>query len=259
MKIASRSPILPSSSPIKAPACSSPDATKRRQIEAELKEKLSKIPNLEDAGSTHPERTSPAEKPRNSSAPSIRDGRNSAGPHGGGDIHHRWPDNDVPKDQGRLGFDAPLHALITGSPDEKDNRIEVVSAPRFGLVGSEQNAEVRAERSGKGGRCSSDIYNPPGHRGLGDVQAPSASPCPSSLRFDRAGPNIVEVELKPEPGELTTINNKTVIQAQGVRENLRVLLVSGEPHAGERTWRNLLRSDPPFNLVHFTFASAGEA
>jgi len=33
---------------------------------------------------------------------------------------------------------------------------------------------------------------------------------------------------------------------------LRVLLVSGEPHAGERTWRNLLKSDASVDLVHFT-------
>ena len=31
-----------------------------------------------------------------------------------------------------------------------------------------------------------------------------------------------------------------------------MLLVSGEPHAGERTWRNLLKSDASVDLVHFT-------
>jgi hypothetical protein len=84
------------------------------------------------------------------------------------------------------------------------------------------------------------------------IQAPYGRPVPIRLKFDRPGPNVVEVELKPEPGELTTVNNKTAIQAQGVRENLKVLLVSGEPHAGERTWRNLLRSDAAVDLVHFT-------
>ena len=37
-----------------------------------------------------------------------------------------------------------------------------------------------------------------------------------------------------------------------MRDKLRVLLVSGEPHAGERTWRNLLKSDASVDLVHFT-------
>lgn len=225
-----------------------------RQIEADLKDKLAKIPSLEvrwvrAAGTDQPggEATN-LFSALDSAMADIPTGRIAGAIFiTDGQIH------DVPQDNGRLGFDAPLHALLTGAPDEKDNRIEVVSAPRFGLVGSEQTAEVKAERSGKGGNGAPATFFI--RRASGDVevvQAPYGQPVPIRLRFDRAGPNIVEVELKPEPGELTTANNKTVIQAQGVRENLRVLLVSGEPHAGERTWRNLLRSDAAVDLVHFT-------
>ena len=59
---------------------------------------------------------------------------------------------------------------------------------------------------------------------------------------------------RPQPlaGELTAVNNRAVAAIEGIRENLRVLLVSGEPHAGERTWRNLLKSDAAVDLVHFT-------
>ena len=72
------------------------------------------------------------------------------------------------------------------------------------------------------------------------------------VAIDHAGPNIVEIEAEAAPGELTTVNNRAVLTVEGVRENLRVLLVSGEPHAGERTWRNLLKSDAAVDLVHFT-------
>ena len=72
------------------------------------------------------------------------------------------------------------------------------------------------------------------------------------VNIDHAGPNIVEIEAEPAPGELTTVNNRAVLTVEGVRENLRVLLVSGEPHAGERTWRNMLKSDASVDLVHFT-------
>ena len=48
------------------------------------------------------------------------------------------------------------------------------------------------------------------------------------------------------------MNNRAVVSIDGVRDKLRVLLVSGEPHAGERTWRNLLKSDASVDLVHFT-------
>jgi hypothetical protein len=67
-----------------------------------------------------------------------------------------------------------------------------------------------------------------------------------------AGPNIVEIEAAPLDGELTLVNNRAVVSIDGVRDKLRVLLVSGEPHAGERTWRNLLKSDASVDLVHFT-------
>jgi hypothetical protein len=72
------------------------------------------------------------------------------------------------------------------------------------------------------------------------------------VKVDHAGPNIVEIEAEAAPGELTTVNNRAVLTVEGVRENMRVLLVSGEPHAGERTWRNMLKSDAAVDLVHFT-------
>jgi hypothetical protein len=77
-------------------------------------------------------------------------------------------------------------------------------------------------------------------------------PLTIDMPFPHAGTNILEVELEAAPGELTPANNRLVVVAEGVRENLRVLLVSGEPHAGERTWRNLLKSDASVDLVHFT-------
>ena len=62
----------------------------------------------------------------------------------------------------------------------------------------------------------------------------------------------LEVDVALAQDELTEINNRAVISVNGVRDRLRVLLVSGEPYAGERTWRNLLKSDPSVDLIHFT-------
>ena len=70
--------------------------------------------------------------------------------------------------------------------------------------------------------------------------------------LDHAGPSIYQLEVEAGPRELTLDNNRSVIVINGVRDRLRVLLVSGEPHRGERTWRNLLKSDPSVDLVHFT-------
>ena len=72
------------------------------------------------------------------------------------------------------------------------------------------------------------------------------------VEIARAGNNILELRADPLTGEVSDGNNAAVANVDGIRENLRVLLVSGEPHAGERTWRNLLKSDAAVDLVHFT-------
>ena len=72
------------------------------------------------------------------------------------------------------------------------------------------------------------------------------------IDIPNAGRNIVELSIEAAEGEITDTNNRAIAMLDGIRENLRVLLVSGEPHAGERTWRNLLKSDASVDLVHFT-------
>jgi hypothetical protein len=86
------------------------------------------------------------------------------------------------------------------------------------------------------------------------IRQPVRTGVPFSLnvRIDHGGPNVVEIEAEALPDELTTANNRAVVTIEGIREKLRVLLVSGEPHPGERTWRNLLKSDANVDLVHFT-------
>ncbi len=161
--------------------------------------------------------------------------------------------HDVPADAKTLGFDAPVHALITGTPDEFDNRLEIVSAPRFGLVGSEQTVELRAlttRKSAVGSPAMLKVRREA--ESEEDIPIRFGDTVKLPFPFPHAGNLIMEVELAGQDGELTLANNRIALQAQGVRENLRVLLVSGEPHAGERTWRNLLRSDAAVDLVHFT-------
>ncbi len=162
--------------------------------------------------------------------------------------------HDVPADAKTLGFEAPVHALIAGSPDEFDNRLEIISAPRFGLVGSEQIVELRAVTTRKNTREQGPAVLKVRREAQPEEQISVrfGETVRLPFPFPHAGTLIMEVELASQDGELTLANNRIALQAQGVRENLRVLLVSGEPHAGERTWRNLLRSDAAVDLVHFT-------
>ena len=84
------------------------------------------------------------------------------------------------------------------------------------------------------------------------VPVPLGIPIPVEVPLVRAGPALIDIEIGPGEHELTQENNRVVASVSGVRDRLRVLLISGKPHAGERVWRNLLKSDPAVDLVHFT-------
>ena len=159
--------------------------------------------------------------------------------------------HDVPQDAGALGFAAPLHALITGTKDERDRRVALIAAPRFGIVGQSQTITYKVEDQGIKETSAAVTV-----RRDGDVietrTVPVGIPQNVDIAIPHGGQNIVEIEAAAVPGELTTVNNRAVVTIDGVRDKLRVLLVSGEPHAGERTWRNLLKSDASVDLVHFT-------
>ena len=159
--------------------------------------------------------------------------------------------HDVPSNIARLGFDAPVHALLTGKKGEFDRRIEVLEAPRYGIVGQLRDIEIALRQSGTA-PASADTTVQVKVRREGEPDQMYSAQIGSKMKlpmlFPHAGQNIVEIELSETKGELTTANNRVVIIADGVRENLRVLLVSGKPHAGERTWRNLLKSDAAVDL-----------
>ena len=159
--------------------------------------------------------------------------------------------HDVPADAGALGFAAPVHALITGDKNERDRRVALIAAPRFGIVGQTQTITYQVEDHGARERSATVTV-----RRDGDVVETRTAPVGTPQRVDipipHSGANIVEIEASPLAGELTPVNNRAVVTIDGVRDKLRVLLVSGEPNAGERTWRNLLKSDASVDLVHFT-------
>lgn len=167
--------------------------------------------------------------------------------------------HDVPKAASELGFDAPVHALLTGQRNEFDRRIEVIKAPRYGIVGQTRTITLKIRQAPEQKTNSASLQDSFVNLRLKRQGEPDEvrqvqidAPVDIEMAFPHAGTNIVEFELEAALGELTTANNRAVIAAEGVRENLRVLLVSGEPHAGERTWRNLLKSDAAVDLVHFT-------
>ena len=162
-----------------------------------------------------------------------------------GDAH------DIPKSPAALGFDAPLHVLVTGHEGERQRRIELIEAPRYGIVGKDQTIAARVLDSADRGEPVELSVRHDG-RTIANIEARVGQRIDVKTLIDHAGPNVVELEIAPVEGELQTDGNRAVVNIDGVRDKLRVLLVSGKPHPGERMWRNLLKSDANVDLVHFT-------
>jgi hypothetical protein len=148
---------------------------------------------------------------------------------------------------------APLHLLHTGRQDDWDRRLIVRNAPAFAILGEPITLTLRVEDHGasKGsfeapleisvdGQDAQQFFVPINQ----DIEIPVTLP--------HGGRNVIQFVVPAEEDELTDRNNAAIVQINGVRDRLRVLLVSGEPHPGGRTWRNLLKSDSSVDLVHFT-------
>ncbi|MGA1343031.1 MAG: hypothetical protein ACO33A_08305 [Hyphomonas sp.] len=143
----------------------------------------------------------------------------------------------------------PLHALIAGDEDRGDRSVRVVNAPNFGIVGESASLQVRVEDP-RGGEVELQVSLNGGPPQRIRVKAGEDRPLP--VEIERRGENMVVIEAPPGPEELTLANNRTAMTIAGIRDRLRVLLVTGKPNQAGRVWRDLLKSDPSVDLVHFT-------
>lgn len=160
--------------------------------------------------------------------------------------------HDIPKTAGSLGLNVPIHALITGSENERDRRMVITNAPRFGIVGNTITLTFAVEQQGLDNARPVEVTILIDGEEFSVEHVMSGDINEIDLEVPNGGKSIIEFRAQNAEGEISTVNNKAYTTLNGIRENLRVLLVSGEPHAGERTWRNLLKSDASVDLVHFT-------
>ncbi|MBP6737345.1 MAG: hypothetical protein KA139_07900, partial [Rhodobacteraceae bacterium] len=150
---------------------------------------------------------------------------------------------------------APLHVLLTGRQTDWDRRLIVTDAPAFAILGEEFTLKLRIDDQGA---LPTDLGGSVELTLAVDAEEPVTFTVPTNTDLElpvtlpHAGQNVLQFSVAGVEGELTDRNNAAVVQINGVRDRLRVLLVSGEPHTGERVWRNLLKSDPSVDLVHFT-------
>jgi hypothetical protein len=157
--------------------------------------------------------------------------------------------HDVPADLSALP--GPVHTLLTGAPGEGDRRLVILSSPSFALVDKPALFSFRVEEPAGGDASVPVTIQLDG----GDTRAlnvPANQDVAVEIAPRHGGQSVVEIATPPGPRELTLQNNRAALTVNGIRDRLRVLLISGEPHPGERTWRNLLKADPSVDLVHFT-------
>jgi hypothetical protein len=161
-------------------------------------------------------------------------------------IHDAHLTSDIP---------APLHLLLTGQPTDWDRRLIVRNAPAFAILGEEFSFTLEIEDQGRvpeGREATSPLYVSIDGGDPLELSMPVGREVEVPLTLEHGGINTLHFSIPTLAGELTDQNNQAVVQVNGVRDRLRVLLVSGEPHNGERTWRNILTSDTAVDLVHFT-------
>ncbi len=166
-----------------------------------------------------------------------------------GEVH----DAPTAEQAAKLLDNTPLNVLIPAAGEETDRRVRLIEAPSYGLVGKPVTLRAIVEDLG--------VDHPTGSARLtirrdGEPTWVRSVPVGVAQDIDipitRAGPTVIELSADKLPGEISGVNNRAVIEINGVRDRLRVLLISGEPHSGERTWRRLLKADPAVDLVHFT-------
>ncbi|MEN3931081.1 hypothetical protein WJT86_08430 [Microvirga sp. W0021] len=158
--------------------------------------------------------------------------------------------HDIPQSAQQNDIPGPLHALIISQPNEMDRQIRLLTTPRYGIIGKE--LEIKAIVEEKGGTGIAPVAITQNGQLFGKVDVKTGTPFSFKIKPEHSGSNVFELEVPPLPNELSLQNNRAILNLEGIRDKLRILLVSGQPNPAERTWRNLLKSDPDVELVHFT-------
>ena len=126
----------------------------------------------------------------------------------------------------------PVHVLLTGDPDgDGDRRLSVEAVPAYGIVGKDIEVELLVEDLGPegAGRGGALVSISADGRPLKAVGVGLGRAERIALPVDHAGTTVFEFGVEEGPRELSLANNRAVVTVNGVRDRLKVLLVSGRP------------------------------
>lgn len=162
-------------------------------------------------------------------------------------------DGEISDTPARNPYGAPLSALLTAKGEETDRELRLTEAPSYGMVGQKVTLgfTVIDHGANDAGTLVPVTVAADGTR-IWSKSVPVGTPVTLGLPVRHAGPATISIQAAPLPGEVSAVNDQAAFTLTGVRKRLEVLLISGNPNEGERTWRVLLKSDPAVQLVHFT-------
>lgn len=149
-----------------------------------------------------------------------------------------------------LGFNFPIHQLIAGSQNENDFYIELISKPNPVKIGETTKLEfiIKNDKQ-KFGTTQARIYL---NDEIQQIDVKLNEKTSFDIKITKRNEIKIAIEAVGIDDEITKVNNAIITSVKPIEESLKVLLVTGEPYEGARAWRNLLKSDPSIDLIHFT-------
>ncbi|MEO0411176.1 MAG: hypothetical protein AAF221_04945 [Pseudomonadota bacterium] len=148
--------------------------------------------------------------------------------------------------------DVPIHTIVTGARDFLDRRLIIREEPAFAEVGKPRSLTLEVDDIGFAPETTAKVTWQLNEAPPQDMLVKPGIPAQLTFSPEHRGLNTLDIQVEERSGEVTTLNNRVTLSISGVRNRLRVVLVSGEPYQGERLWRSTLKSDPSVDLVHFT-------
>ncbi|CAI3923739.1 Uncharacterized protein STM3548 [Commensalibacter communis] len=154
----------------------------------------------------------------------------------------------------------PIYALLPASKEQTDRSLKIIHAPAYTIVGKEATIQVQINDTGdqrEENKVATLTIIQEDKQPI-NIQIPVGKPQNITIPVTHTGKNLISLSVSPLKNEISALNNHQTLYINGIRDKLRVLLVSSAPNQGERAWRSLLKSDPSVDLVHFTILRSAE-
>ncbi len=160
-------------------------------------------------------------------------------------------------DKSEIARPYPIHQILIGSENEKDAFIELIEAPKPNKIGETTKAKIIVKTKNIDDKIARLNISMAGYAPY-QINVPTNKEYDVEFKIQTSAITPVAIEVLPFNNEVSIANNAIITNIEGIQDRLRVLLVTGEPYEGTRAWRNLFKSDPAIDLVHFTILRSPE-